>query len=358
VTGRLEAHLDNCLTCRSCENVCPANVPFAQVIDAGRAQLRRQRGASSVAVRILSILAARPGLSEFAFRLLRAARAIGIQRLVAKLGFADRSWLLRSMTRLNVKGGSQPLGKTYQAVGDEIGRVSLFTGCVARTLDAETHKATIAVLNAIGYSVTVPAGQTCCGALPLHDGDPQSAEKMASVNAAVFGQDDGPVLFSATGCGVTLREYDRLLDDERGASLGKRAVDVCAFLITCLDRLKPGLRTLELNIALHTPCTARFACPDGDAAYELLSHIPGLTISRLGGTGCCGAAGHHFLTRPVQADALLSPLLGEVADLGPDVVVTSNPGCALHFRGGLTAQDRRVSVVHPVSLIAMSMAST
>ena len=354
-TERLETHLDNCLTCRSCEKVCPANVPFAQVIDAGREQLRRKRGASSVAVRFLSILAARPALSGFAFRLLRAARAIGVHRLVGKLGLADRSLLLRAMTRLDVTGKSQPLGKTYLAVDDEIGSVSLFTGCVARTLDAETHTATIKVLNAIGYTVTAPARQTCCGALPLHDGDPRSASSMASINASVFGQDNEPVLFSATGCGGTLREYDRLLDDEHAASLSRRAVDVSSFLITCLDRLKPRLRALEINVALHTPCTARDACPDGDAAYELLSHIPGLTISRLEGTGCCGAAGHHFLTRPEQADALLSPLLDEVAELGPDVVVTSNPGCALHFSGGLTAQHECVSVLHPVSLIAMSL---
>ncbi len=357
-TERLETHLDNCLTCRTCEHVCPANVPFAQVIDAGRAQLRHKRGAGSVAVRFLSLLAVRPALSGFAFQLLRAARAIGLHRLVAKLGLADRSWLLRTVTRLDVKGAPQPLGRTYRATGDEIGSVSLFTGCVARTLDAETHKATIEVLNAIGYTVTVPAGQTCCGALSMHDGDPGSAQCMASINESVFAQDEGPVLFSATGCGVTLREYDRLLVGEPGATLGERAVDVCAFLTTCLDRLKPRLRPLELDLALHTPCTARYACPDGDAAYELLSYIPGLTISRLEGTGCCGAAGHHFLTRPEQADALLSPLLAEVTDIGPDVVVTSNPGCALHFGGGFTAQHERLSVLHPVSLIALSMAST
>ena len=108
----------------------------------------------------------------------------------------------------------------------------------------------------------------------------------------------GQCCFRLPAAASLLREYDRLFVDERGASLGKRAVDVCAFLITCLDRLQPRLRTLELNVALHEPCTARYACPDGDAAYELLSRIPGLTISRLRGTGCCGAAGHHFLTPP------------------------------------------------------------
>ena len=41
--GKLEAsetistHLDHCLTCMNCERVCPANVDYEKIIDAGRA---------------------------------------------------------------------------------------------------------------------------------------------------------------------------------------------------------------------------------------------------------------------------------------------------------------------------------
>src|SRR5262245_66208112 len=39
----LEHHLDLCLGCRACEPVCPAGVPYGQMLEETRGQLARRR---------------------------------------------------------------------------------------------------------------------------------------------------------------------------------------------------------------------------------------------------------------------------------------------------------------------------
>src|SRR5262245_52271082 len=42
-TRKLESHLSLCLTCRACETVCPAQVPFGEAMNAARVEIYRRR---------------------------------------------------------------------------------------------------------------------------------------------------------------------------------------------------------------------------------------------------------------------------------------------------------------------------
>jgi len=42
VTAKTQLHLDRCLTCRSCETVCPSGVRYGRLVDIGRRVLEKK----------------------------------------------------------------------------------------------------------------------------------------------------------------------------------------------------------------------------------------------------------------------------------------------------------------------------
>jgi glycolate oxidase iron-sulfur subunit len=87
-----------------------------------------------------------------------------------------------------------------------------------------------------------------------------------------------------------------------------------------------------------------------DATRQLLARLPGVQLRELP-AGCCGAAGEMFMSRPELSDALLDPWLEDLARDPPDALVTSNIGCALHFRAGLARRGLEIQVLQPASLL-------
>lgn len=85
-TGRIvpssatERHLDGCLGCRACERVCPAQVPYGSLIDAGRTLLAGQRPARLRPSRVVSAMLSRRVLRRWFATLLRLHAASGLQR--------------------------------------------------------------------------------------------------------------------------------------------------------------------------------------------------------------------------------------------------------------------------------------
>src|SRR3546814_2641444 len=87
----LQSHLDGCLSCRSCERVCPAKVPYGELIDAGRAMLATQYVPASRLTRWLAPWLTSATLRRIARALLTVYQRSGLQALVATSGLLRRS---------------------------------------------------------------------------------------------------------------------------------------------------------------------------------------------------------------------------------------------------------------------------
>src|SRR5438477_8865179 len=150
LTESTKAHLDLCLGCRACETVCPSRVPYGQLIEAGRAEIERERP-GGIARRLFrwlnfGVLLPSPRLLGLAAAGLRFYQASGLQRLARATG------LIRLLPRplpdwepllpvLPPGASRAPLPALPPALGPTRARVGLLTGCLPQVGFGSQHRA-------------------------------------------------------------------------------------------------------------------------------------------------------------------------------------------------------------------------
>jgi len=396
----LTTHLDQCLHCLRCQRACPAEVGYAGLIDGAKELLRAEkalapppwwlrqlldhallRRAAAVLVNLwrrsggarLPVLSGYTAMlpqaagrgrpdneHDFADGELPQAPAHEHARPNNEHDFADGE-LPQTPTHERERQDDEPgladsgpaaaRKRTPQAAGQDGGRgeVLLFTGCVAEITDRETLHDARQLLQAAGFAVRLPQGRTCCGALDQHAGDPRRAQRFKEQNLKAFGG-TAPIISCATGCGAHWRGY--------GGDAARRHFDILDFLCgagqNALQKLSFASLAAPQTVALHTPCTQVGTRASGrvSAAKALLARVPGLDLADLPDrTGCCGAAGLHLLRQSGMGARLIADKIEALEAMNVKTLLTTNVGCAMHFRRALHARGLAVAVLHPVSLL-------
>jgi glycolate oxidase iron-sulfur subunit len=111
------------------------------------------------------------------------------------------------------------------------------------------------------------------------------------------------------------------------------------------------IKSLDRRVLVHGPCSLRHTLKGEKDPGKLLARIPGIDLTPMPDVGCCGAAGSYLVSQPTTSDALRRRTLDAVWDDNPEILVTSNTGCALHIAAGLNEDGLLVEVMHPIELI-------
>ncbi|HEX4895405.1 MAG TPA: heterodisulfide reductase-related iron-sulfur binding cluster [Solimonas sp.] len=350
-SASLERHLDGCLGCRACEKVCPAKVPYGELIDAGRAELARHAPQRTRLTRLMAGLLRRRSLVALLRSGLRLYQALGLQGLIRRFHLLGHGRLARleSLLPARIEAPGKP-----PAMAADAAPALLFAGCVGAALDQASLQAMRRLYARCGITLQEPPAQTCCGALQQHNGLPGEAEAQVLRNLEAFAG-TAPIVFAASGCGATLLEYARLSRDLRAADFVRRVRDPHALLAAHWPA-HLSLKPLPGRVLLHLPCSQRNVVGGSEQITALLRRIPGLEIVALDESQrCCGAAGSYFITEPEMADRLLARKLDGAASGPVLAILSSNIGCSLHLAGGLRRQGLTVPVLHPLQLLAQQL---
>jgi len=335
---RFKAHIDLCLSCRSCEAACPNSVQYGTLVDTTRAQFLPKK---SLGYSLTKLIVRYRFLQVGINHLLWLTQTLGVKKILATL--VPISKRLPQLTRTL-------FWKTDYSAGNipAQNKVSLFLGCATNTLDADTLKASIFVLNKLGVDVDIPAKQSCCGGIARQMGDATEAKHLVENNAEAFMRSQ-TVITVASGCGAGLRDY---LPQHQ-------IMDLSAYLLTC-DWSNTTLMPLKQTILVQDPCSLRNVQGSHKAVHSLLNMIPQADIVALAGNAqCCGGAGAYMLTQPEMANTLRTDKLNAIKNATQDndmtILATANIGCGLHITAGLREQNLNVRVLHPIQIIAAQM---
>jgi glycolate oxidase iron-sulfur subunit len=300
--------MDECVQCLGCQAACPSNVPFGRLLE-GAQQAIPPPWWKRVGYWTLGHHRLLVGGSK----VLAVAQRL---RLVPSKRFGLPRIPLRQPT-LRPSGGD----------------VYLFTGCVMDAWMRETHAAVQRVLEATGAGVALAAsGADCCGALHVHAGLHEQAERLGERTLAAM-PGDAPILVDSAGCGARLKEI-----------APDRVRDVHEWLAERIDSLPEPRRRFPTAVAVQDPCHLRHVQKVHGAVRTVLGRYA--ELAELDDEGlCCGAGGAYSVFQPELSGRIRERKVEAIGRTGAPVVASANPGCAMHL--GAVGLDVR----HPLEIV-------
>jgi glycolate oxidase iron-sulfur subunit len=139
-------------------------------------------------------------------------------------------------------------------------------------------------------------------------------------------------LMTASGCGVTVREYGQLLARDR--AYAERAVRISSLardLSEVVAIENPGSLPSgnARRVAFHSPCTLQHGQKIHGQVEELLRRYGWQLATVRDAHLCCGSAGSYSLLQPSIADRLLKNKLAVLQEDEPELIASANIGCLL-----------------------------
>jgi glycolate dehydrogenase iron-sulfur subunit len=330
VSAKTRLHLDRCLTCRACETTCPSGVRYGRLVDIGRAVVEAKTTRTPAdRARRASLAFALPRTRLFAAAL--------------KLGQLSRSVLPR---RLQAKIPAQTRPAGPWPAPRHARKMLVLAGCVQPALAPSINAAAARVLDRLGISLVEVRGAGCCGGIRLHLNYQEAGrdDMRALIDAwwpAVERGELEAIVMTASGCGVTVKEYGHLLAQDaayrdKAERISGLTRDLCEVIpLEALPRL-----ARKGKVAFQSPCTLQHG-QQIRGRVEALLERSGYELAPVRDAHlCCGSAGTYSLLQPAIAAELRTRKLATLEEGVTESIATANIGCLSHLQSATATPVR------------------
>jgi iron-sulfur cluster protein len=355
-----------CVSCNACQAVCPVDIPLPRQILDTREEVVEKDGLPYLQ-RVALEAWSRP-------RLFAAAARAGsiLQRPVKRGPYVQPPGFnsLTSWRRLPALA-SKPFRDTWRdgrpdpipgPLGQTLGglKVAYFVQCLTDWLYPEMGTAIVDVLRGLGATVNFPRAQHCCGLPATDSGASDLARRMARQTIETLERSTADFVISGgTSCIVAMiHEYPHLFRDDlewrqRAERLAGRVLDFTTFLHTVARLPAAALAEGGEAATYHYFCQSYNVLGMRDEPLTLLRDVCGYALQPLPEANvCCGFGGSVSFKRPEMCAHILRRKLENLDSVDTPLLVTDNPGCIMHLRGGIAATGRTVEVKHTAEVVA------
>jgi glycolate oxidase iron-sulfur subunit len=211
-------------------------------------------------------------------------------------------------------------------------------GCVQPALAPSINAAAARVLDRIGISLLEVPGAGCCGGVRFHLNRQEAGrdDMRALIDAwwpRVAGREIEAIVATASGCGVTVKDYAHLLDaDQNYRGRAQRISELSVDLCEAIEPEQLPLGKSRGRIAFHSPCTLQHGQQIQGRVEALLARV-GYELAPVRDAHlCCGSAGTYSLLQPRIAGELRQRKLAALEEGAPQAIATANIGCLAHLQ--------------------------
>ncbi|GAA1849074.1 (Fe-S)-binding protein [Myceligenerans crystallogenes] len=255
-------------------------------------------------------------------------------------------------------------------------RIALAATCLGDAMFPQAPTAVVRLLERLGHTVVVPAGQACCGQMHVNTGYQREAVPVIRNHVRAFapvadGEWDAVVVPSGS-CTGSIRHQQAMVLDRAGlgaeartaTAVAARTYELSELLIDVLGVTDVGA-WFPHRVTYHPTCHSLRMLGVGDRPLRLLRAVEGIDLAELpGAEGCCGFGGTFAVKNADTSAAMLADKVRAVESTGAGYLTAGDYSCLMHIGGGLsrscrsgtTADDGRgvppVRTVHLAEILA------
>ena len=347
-TVKTQSHLDRCLTCRNCESTCPSGVEYGRLLDIGRKVVDDQVPrpvAQQLTRKLLKEFLPRPWLFKPAMAAGQLLRPLLPRKLKNKVPEKQEAGIFPRREHAR--------------------KMLLLDGCVQPAMSPNINHAAARVFDALGVQLLVAPKDGCCGAIRFHLNDQAGGLDDMRRNIDAWwpyvigsnGQGVEAIVMTASGCGVTVKEYGHLLAADPAYAVKAKAIsaltkDLCEILPAFEAELQQKLQgKITQRVVYHPPCTLQHGQQIRGKVEGLLRSV-GVDVQLCADNHlCCGSAGTYSVLQPELSYRLRDNKLNNLQASQPDMIVSANIGCLTHLQSGTQTPVR-----HWIELLDQALA--